>query len=525
MPTPSAVDHATDAAAPAAPPAPDLRVPLLLLTVLLVATCGLVYELLAGTAASYVLGDTVTQFSTVIGAYLAAMGLGSFLSRYIEKDLARQFIHIELAVALIGGALAPVLFLAYDGAPFFRPILYSGVGLVGVLVGLEIPLLIRILKGHMVFRDLVARVLTADYLGALAASILFPLLLVPHLGLVRTSLAFGALNAAVALWSTWLLRPLLGRVWDLRLRSAIVLGLLGAGLHQSDRLTLLTEVTAYGGWDDEVVYATDSRYHRIVLTQHNWWFRLFLNGQVQFSSYDEYRYHEALVHPAMAVARPHRRVLVLGGGDGLAVREVLRHADVDSVTLVDIDPEMTRLARELPVFRRLNGGALDDPRVRVINDDAMTWLESDVGEFDVIVADFPGPSTLSVGKLFTTQFYQRVRRHLSPTGALAVQASSPYLSRRSFWCVVRTLEATGFRVRPYHAPVPSFSGDWGFALAALKPFDLPTELPPGLRFLNPPFLAAMFQFPEDSGPMDVPANQLDTQILVQYYGIEWRRWQ
>src|SRR5690606_15515132 len=188
-----------------------LRVPVLYLTVLVISTCGLVYELLAATLASYVLGDSVTQFSTTIGVYLFAMGVGSYLSRFVEERVAERFVEVELATALLGGFSAPVLYLAFAFAERFTPILYATLGLIGLLVGLEIPLLLRILKDELDFKELVARVLTFDYIGALLGSLLFAIVLVPRLGLDRTSLLFGMLNAAVGLLATFALGELLDR--------------------------------------------------------------------------------------------------------------------------------------------------------------------------------------------------------------------------------------------------------------------------------------------------------------------------
>jgi spermidine synthase len=204
-----------------------IRTPILYLNVLIIATCGLVYELLAGTLASYVLGDSVTQFSLIIGIYLSALGVGAWLSKFIENAIARRFIDVELGVAILGGASAPLLFLSFARLSYFPIVLYTLVFLIGVLVGLELPLLMRILKDNLDFKELVSQVLTFDYIGALVASLLFPLFLVPKLGLVRTSLVFGLFNALVALWGTWLLKPLIvGKVTGLRVRAVIVILLL-----------------------------------------------------------------------------------------------------------------------------------------------------------------------------------------------------------------------------------------------------------------------------------------------------------
>jgi spermidine synthase len=499
-----------------------VRSPLVYLTVLVIATCGLVYELVAGTLASYLLGDSVTQFSTVIGVYLSALGLGSWLSRYVQRGLARRFVEVELAVALVGGASAPLLFLAFGYLPdFFRLVLYAVVVLVGALVGLEIPLVLRLLREVVDFKELVARVLTVDYLGALVASLLFPILLVPHLGLVRTSLLFGLANAAVGLWSTWLFAPLLGVVADLRIKAAVVIVTLAIGFGYGERMTDLAEEGLYA---DPVVLARQTPYQRIVMTRHHDHFALFLNGQLQFSSADEYRYHEALVHPALIAAGQPRSVLVLGGGDGLAVREILKHPSVREVRLVDLDPAMTRLAVENPLLLALNGGSLLDPRVHVVNEDAMTWLRKPGGPlFDAAIVDFPDPHNFSLGKLYTRHFYTLLRDHLDPGGMVAVQSTSPLLARRSYWCINRTLQAAGFQVRPYHALVPSF-GEWGYALAALRPFPAPTTVPPGLRYLDEATLASLFVLGPDMAPVEAEVNRLNNQALVHYYEEEWRAW-
>src|SRR4051812_11744329 len=461
----------------------------LFLSVLLIAACGLIYELVASALASYLLGDSVTQFSTVIGTYLFAMGVGSWLSRFLSRGLVARFITIELLVGLVGGFSSTILFLAFAYTGAFRLVLYVLVTVLGIFVGLEIPLLMRILKDRYAFKDVVANVLTFDYLGALAASLAFPILLVPKLGLVRSALLFGMINASVALWSVWLFRAHLGARRVLGGASVAVLLLLSAGMASATRLTNLAEDNIYS---DEVIFARNTRYQRIVLTAWKDDLRLWLNSHLQFSSRDEYRYHEALVHPGLSARPAARRVLVLGGGDGLAVRELLKHP-VESITLVDLDPEMTRLFSTHPTLVALNRGSLSSPKVHVVNDDAFVWLDRHPDMFDFVVVDFPDPNNYGVGKLYTTAFYRLLARHVSRDGLVVVQATSPLFAPQSYWCIAETMKQAGLHTYPYHLYVPSF-GEWGFVLASLDGgYAAPTSLPSGLRYLTVAEVPRLFE--------------------------------
>ena len=360
----------------------------LLFSVFVIASCGLAYELIAGALSSYLLGDSVTQFSTVIGAYLFAMGVGSWLSKYITRDLIGRFIQIELMVGLLGGFSAVGLFLAFVWLPApFRLLLYLAVFGVGVLVGLEIPLVMRILKRELAFKDLVSQVLTFDYLGALAVSILFPLLLAPQLGMVRTGLLFGLLNVAVALWALHLFRDQLpARRW-LAVQTWAAIGALAAGFAGAGQLTTLAETHLYA---DEIVHAESTPYQRIVVTRWRDDLRLFLNNNLQFSSHDEYRYHEALVHPGLAALPAAKRALVLGGGDGLALREILKYPNVEAVTLVDLDPAMTDLFASAPLFNSTSGGALENSPV-IAGSRSTRVTDSTFGYFRISRTASPSP--------------------------------------------------------------------------------------------------------------------------------------
>jgi spermidine synthase len=490
---------------------------LLLIAVFVVATCGLIYELIAGTLASYLLGDSVTQFSTIIGTYLFAMGIGSYLSKYIENNLLTWFIRIELLVGMVGGFSAGLLFMAFEHVVYFRVLLYAIVVLTGTLVGLEIPLLMRILKDKIEFSELVSRIFTFDYIGALFASLLFPLLFIPYLGLLRTSFFFGLMNVVVAWIVAQRFKQDIRTYGSLKLSAILCILLLTAGFVLSDKLTGIAESLTY---PDKIVYTKSSPYQRIVLTKSSSDWRLFLNGNLQFSSADEYRYHEALVHPGLSQLTEAENILVLGGGDGLAVREILKYPSVKKVTLVDLDAAVTEMFINNKILSKLNNGALISPKVTVINQDAFVWIREQTEIFDFIVIDFPDPSNYSLGKLYTTKFYHEVYNILSPEGALVVQSTSPYVARRSFWIINETLSKSGFVTRPYHCYVPSF-GEWGYLLATKQTFSNQHVLPKDLRFIDDNVLQQLFIFPPDMGPVKSEANTLNNQVLVNTFEKEW----
>jgi spermidine synthase len=396
--------------------------------------------------------------------------------------------------------------------------MYALVIVIGILVGLEIPLLMRIVGGRYQFRDVVAHVLTFDYLGALGASLVFPILLVPYLGLVRSAMLFGIINLAVALWSTFLFASQLARARTLRTICLIVLCGLGLALAKAKQITTAAEDNIYA---DEIIFAKDTRYQHIVLTRFKDDLRLFLNSHLQFSSRDEYRYHEALIHPGLSAVPAPRRVLVLGGGDGLAVREILKYPQVDSITLVDLDPEMTRLFSAYPMLTALNQKSFSSSRVHIINADAFPWVDSNRENFDFIVVDFPDPTNYSLGKLYTTAFYKAAARHLSAQGLMVVQSTSPMFARDSYWCIVETIKQGGLDAYPYHVYVPSF-GEWGFVIAGHREYQLPTAVPQGLRFVDVKDLPALFQFPPDMAPLSMPPNRLNDEVLVRLYDQDWK---
>ncbi|MEM1182713.1 MAG: polyamine aminopropyltransferase [Acidobacteriota bacterium] len=504
------------------PPSPKAQV-VLLGSVFIVASCGLVYELVAGAVSSYLLGDAVTQFSLVIGVFLCAMGVGSFLAQYIRQNLLRTFVELEIWLGLLGGLSSLLMFAvsAYAGE-LFAPFFYSLCSVLGILVGIEIPLLVRILDRGEGVRQALSRVLALDYIGALGGALLFPFVALPFLGLSRASVVFGVLNLAVAAAGLTLLRP--PRIGMVTRHGLATAALVAAFFGSSAWIGFLEDRL----YQDEVVFAKDTPYQRIVLSKWRQDVRLYLNGHLQFSAVDEARYHEALIVPAMEITGA-REILILGGGDGLAIRDLLRYPQVERITLVDIDPAVTELARSHPALRELNGGALESPKVEVIHRDAMGFLEEATDAYDAIFVDLPDPSTPTLSKLYSRPFYALAARRLRPEGVLVTQATSPYFARQAFWCIAATMEAAvdleelRLTTYPYRVHVPSF-GEWGFILGTRREVEVEAlDVSIETQFLDPPTLRSLFVFGKDLQPVEVEINRLDDPILHRYYEAGWAR--
>ncbi|MDX2286061.1 MAG: polyamine aminopropyltransferase [Bacteroidia bacterium] len=514
-------------------------VPALLVSVAVLSVCAITYQLLISTLSSYFLGSSVLHFSLVIGLFLSSMGLGSWISRYLRTRLLERFIQFELWLGVAGGCSAWLLYAAFSLTDAYYLIAFGLIVLLGTLIGIEIPVLTRVVREYQSLRDALARVFSIDYLGALIASVLFPLIWLPWLGIMRTAFLTGILNVAVAGATAWLFRHALQGARPYLLGAALAGAALLAGFIGSFGLVTYFEEKLY---QDPILLSRQSRYQQIVLTRWHDDLRLYLNGNLQFSSRDEYRYHEPLVHIPMPLAAARSRILVLGGGDGLAVREILKYSGVDSVDVVDLDPEMTRLGFSHPAFIRLNDSAFHDPRVRIVNQDAYKYIESGSSLYDVAIIDLPDPDDTSVGKLYTQEFYRLLARRLAAGAAVVTQSTSPYFAPDAFWCIHHTLRAVFPVCWPYAAYIPSF-GHWGFNVAlnlppAAQPSDTalapPVETirqrlfnpqqPMALRYLTPEQVQALFVFDGDMRSRPAELNRLDNQQLVRYYEASWNRW-
>ena len=498
---------------------------LLLIAAAVSSATGLAAELLLGTLATYLVGNQALAYGVAIGVFLAAMGIGSYLTQFItpqgsssqqQKVLLTRFLQVELLIAPLTAILPLSLFYLFVIDGFLWLGLFLVTLILGILAGLEVPLLTRILEQEQGLKDSLAGVLALDYLGALVGSLAFPIILLPFLGLFPTAAIIGSFPAVMVFLISKSFSRL--RLWrSVGVIMAVCLWLLAPlTIPLGDRL----ENSLYQA---PVIARIQSPIQRIVLTRFNQDVRLFLDGDLQFSTLDEYRYHEALVHPAMSAAAHHRQILLLGAGDGMALREILKYPEVERVVLIELDREVVNLARNYPLLVNVNQNALNDERVEIIYGDAFKLTPNFSTEFDVIIADFPDPDQEILAKLYSQGFYQRLLSKLTIDGVFVTQASSPFLAPKVLACIHKTLSSINYHVYPYIADVPSF-GIWGFALASQSPLSLKKlSLSVPTRFLTTQLLDKLFLIPQD---INLDLNQVKINRLVHptivKYQKDWR---
>jgi spermidine synthase len=491
----------------------------LLASVSACAACGIIYELALLTLSTSLNGGGIIATSLIVAGYIAALGAGALLVKPLLHWAAIAFIAVEALLAIVGGLSAAALYVMFSFVGGSLLMLALGTALIGALVGAEVPLLMTLLQqGRTADATDTGRTLAnlnaADYLGALIGGLAWPFVLLPHLGMIRAAAATGIINLlAAAIVSLFLLR----RVVSTR-QLLMALGALGLALVLLAVLLIRAQdietTSRQRLYSDPIVAFRQSAYQEIVVTRRGNDMRLYLDGGLQFSTRDEYRYTESLVYPALGAGA--RSVLVLGGGDGLAARELLRAPGVENIVQIELDPTVIELARS--TMRSANGGSLDSPRVHIVTGDAMTWLRNaKAPSFDAVIVDLPDPDTPVLGRLYSTEFYALVSRVITPNGLMVVQAGSPYSTQTAFWRTVSTITAAGYAVTPYHVYVPTF-GDWGFALArrggtAPQPV-LPRNLP-ALRFLDKSVLEAATVFAPDVQPRTLEPSTLEHPRIVE----------
>jgi len=491
---------------------------LLLIAAAVSSGCGLAVELLLGTLASYLVGNQALAYGIAVGGFLAAMGAGSYLSQFIAPNLEGRFLQRKLLLAFVGVELAIAPLTALLPLGLFALFVVNGqlwLGLflvtisLGILAGLEVPILTRVLEMQEGVREALAGVLALDYLGALFGSLAFPVILLPMCGMFPTAFILGALPALMVFAIGQNFSHLRGWSYVGLVLGILLLTLAPATIPLSNNL----ENNLYSA---PIIKRVQSPYQRIVLTRRGKDVRLFLNGDLQLSTVDEYRYHEGLVHPAMSATPSKKQVLVLGAGDGMALREVLKWKEVEHVVLIELDPEVVKIASRHPQLKALSNNALEDSRVEIINADAFLRAPTLKDNFDVIIADFPDPDQDAIAKLYSEGFYRRLLTRLTDTGVLVTQASSSFFAPKVIACIAATLSEVGLKVNPYTVNVPSF-GPWGFVLASRHQLNLDKmQLAVETRFLTEPILHNLFELPKDIQLGNVEINRLSHPVIVRY---------
>jgi spermidine synthase len=492
---------------------------LLLAAVAACAACGIVYELALLTLSTSLNGGGIVATSLIVAGYIAALGAGALIVKPLLAWPAISFVAVEALLAIVGGLSAAALYVMFSFVGGSLLMLAVGTALIGGLVGAEVPLLMTLLQrgrtsGATDTGRTVANLTAADYLGALLGGLAWPFLLLPHLGMIRGAAATGIVNLlAAAVVSIFLLRNVVSsrQLITALCALAAALALLITLLLTAQDIEMSSRQRLYA---DPIIAYRQSAYQEIVVTRRGGDMRLYLDGGLQFSSRDEYRYTESLVYPALGAGA--RSVLVLGGGDGLAARELLRTPGIDKIVQVELDPAVIELARS--TMHSANGGSLDNPRVQIVIGDAMSWLRAATARsFDAVIVDLPDPDTPVLGRLYSTEFYSLVSRVLASDGLMVVQSGSPFSTLAAFWRTVSTIRAAGYAVTPYHVYVPTF-GDWGFTLArhgdtAPRPA-LPPKAP-ALRFLNQSVLDTATVFSPDVQPRTLEPSTLEHPRVVE----------
>jgi spermidine synthase len=494
-----------------------------------IAGAGVAYELSLMLLGTVTVGSTEQANAIVLGTAMLGMGLGAATGSRLAARPVTGFVRIEIALALLGAGAAPGLYWTWARLDAFWGPLLAVTLIIGACIGAEMPLLAAMndrLADQAPAR-VVADYTAADYFGALIGAVTFAFCVRPLFGLVAGTVAVAAVNV-VAAAAVAVIVPEPGR-WPART--------IGAGAAGLVILAVVAEPVVADGrqhlFRDPIIASDDTGIQDLTVTSrvHPGGVidtRLFLDGDLQLSSVDEYRYHEALVHPAVSGADGGGagEVLILGGGDCLAAREVLRHQEVEAVTMIELDPRVVGMMRSVPELLALTGGACDDERLTIVTDDAFAWVDRRAGDpdrrhYDAVIIDFPDPDAPALGRLYSVELYGRMASLLRPDGLMVVQCGSPFFAPEAYWTCAATLEAAGWTTLPYHVDVPSF-GDWGFHLAARgREVEVELEPLPDARFLDPDVFAAAQVFPPDTSRanFDVePSTILDPTIVAAAQG-------
>jgi len=550
----------------------------LIITIMAVlAGCGLIYEYLLSHYAARVLGAVETTIFIMIGLMIVAMGLGSFAAKKLKQPFT-GFAWLELAIALIGISSVLIIALAFAFAHSFPQIIAETYGLppdlkpsggffetlqklaslspyiagflLGFLVGIEIPLIARI-RETIYEKSLTHNAGTiygADYIGAgIGAAIWVAFMLSMEITTAAALTASANLLAGIVFYARYHKKIKLSQLYLIAhlVLIVVVLNVLKSG----EQWEATLENTLY---KDQVIFSAHTHYQHITVTERTMdpqkspVYSLFINGRTQFSSIDENVYHEMLVHPVLAASAKQQNILIIGGGDGLAAREVLKW-NPKQITMLELDESMIEFFRQekfdeergkvinKPLLE-LNAYALSDPRMKITFGDAFNQVDELLNNnqlFDAIIVDLPDPSHPDLNKLYSDRFYLKLRHLLTGDGAIIVQSTSPYHAKNAFLSIGKTMKHAGFlHVEQMHQNVPSF-GEWGWSIAtkngqsALTRLKQNPNLPVKTSWLTNELMLGAFHFPAQyfSKIAQIKVNTLNSHVLYEYHQTAWQQQQ
>lgn len=490
---------------------------------------GVVAEYILSTLATYFLGDSIFQWIMIISLMLFSMGLGSRFSKFLHKNLLNKFLLLEFTLSLIVAFSPLFIYLCAAYTEAYGLLIYLIAIAIGLLIGLEVPLVIRINNDFEDLRFNISNILENDYYGSLLGGVFFAFIGLPLLGLMYTPFVLGLVNFLVACLLIILLWKAFSSSQKKRLVpiSSVILILLVGGFFIAKPIILYGEQSKY---QDKVVFSKQTAYQKIVITEWKDDFWLYLNGNQQLCSRDEVMYHEPLVHPAMRLHPHPQNVLVLGGGDGCAVREILKYSTVENIKLIDLDPEMTRLGKENKILTQLNKNSLNNNKVEVINADGYEYLTNDKSSYDVIIIDLPDPRTIELSRLYSFEFYKTCYRVLRNNGVIVTQAGSPYFATKAFKCIEKTMQQAGFNTATLHNQVITM-GEWGWSLGQKQsPYDNLSSTLKNLNFnnistqwINHEAMSLITSFGKNTyldknfDSSTIEANSIHNPVLYKYY--------
>lgn len=487
---------------------------------------GIVAEYVLSTLATYFLGNSVLQWTMIVSIMLFSMGVGARITKIMDGNLLEKFIWIEIALSILASFVSLITYTTAIYSVYTGFVIYGLCVIIGLLIGMEIPLVIRINDSFETLKINVSSMMENDYYGSLLGGVFFAFVGLPFLGLTYTPFVLGFVNYAVAIVLLSVLWKDLGYQVKMRLSTAnaAVLLMLVLGITGANKVIAHGEEVRY---KDRVIFSEQTKYQKLVITQSNSDYWLFINGNQQLSTVDEIMYHEPLVHPLLKLHPNPKDVLILGGGDGCAAREILKYNVVEKITLVDLDPEMTNLALVHPVLSEINQHALEHEKVTTINQDGYSFLEKENKYYDIIIIDLPDPKSIELGRLYSYEFYKLCRKVLRPNGLIVTQSGSPYFAARAFKCIENTMSEAGFSTVPIHNQVITL-GEWGWilgsksltkeqfkkALVNLEFEDIPT------KWINNEAMTLMTSFGKDftiNKKDSIEINTIHNPVLFKYY--------